>query len=218
MSFPGCFETLRRAVVAHQIELVVIDPMMAFFKPEVAANSDQVMRVALAPLAVLAARSGAAVLLVRQLNKRGGRKALYRGGGSIGIIGAIRTGLFLGLTAEPNRRVLAMTKSNISPTAPALACRVTEDAGRPRLQWLGECDATADDSVGPPPPTRHRIGPRRTNGCWRRWRLGRGRRRNFRKRRGRRGIASERWSGPSAASAWPPGVCGRTAGHCGNGR
>ena len=138
MSFPGCFEALRRAVVAHEIELVVIDPMMAFFKPEAAANSDQVMRVALAPLAALAARSGASVLLVRQLTKHGGRTALYRGGGSIGIIGAIRTALFLGrCPREPDRRILAMTKSNIGPTAPALACRLAEEAGRPRVQWLG---------------------------------------------------------------------------------
>jgi AAA domain len=152
MSFPGCFDALRRAVVAHQIELIVIDPMMAFFKPAVPTNSDQVMRVALAPLAALAARSGATVLLVRQLSKHAGRKALYRGGGSIGIIGAIRTALFLGRTAEPDRRILAMTKSNIGPTAPALACRLAEEAGRPRLEWLGECDATADDLCRPPAP------------------------------------------------------------------
>jgi hypothetical protein len=107
------------------------------------------MRTALAPLAALAARSGATVLLVRQLTKRGGRKALYRGGGSIGIIGAIRTALFLGLSGEPDRRVLAMTKSNIGPTAPALACRLAEEAGRPRLEWLGECDATADELCRP---------------------------------------------------------------------
>jgi hypothetical protein len=150
MSFPGCFEALRRAVVAHAIELVVIDPMTAFFKPDAVANSDQVMRVALAPLAALAARSGASVLLVRQLTKHGGRKALYRGGGSIGIIGAIRTALFLGrCPGEPDRRILAMTKSNIGPTAPALACRLAEEAGRPRLQWLGECDATADELCRP---------------------------------------------------------------------
>ena len=36
------------------------------------------------------------MLLVRPLTKHGGRKALYRGGGSSGIIGAIRTALFLG--------------------------------------------------------------------------------------------------------------------------
>ncbi len=146
MSFPACIEPLRRAVVAHAIELVVIDPMMAFFKPEVAANSDQVMRVALAPLASLAARAGASVLLVRQLTKHGGRKALYRGSGSIGIIGAIRTALFLARhPREPDRRILAMTKSNIGPTAPALACRLAEEDGRARIHWLGECDATADE-------------------------------------------------------------------------
>jgi hypothetical protein len=150
LSFPAGREALSQAVVAHQIELVVIDPMMAFFRPEVTTNSDQVMRVALAPLAALAARSGASVLLVRQLTKQGGRKALYRGGGSIGIIGAIRTALFLGRhPRETDRRILAMTKSNIGPTAPALACRVTEQAGQPRLQWLGECDATADELCRP---------------------------------------------------------------------
>jgi len=127
--------------------------MMAFFKPDAAANSDQVMRVALAPLAALAARSGASVLLVRPLTKHGGRKALYRGGGSIGIIGAMRTALFLGrCPRQPDRRILAMTKSNIGPTAPALACRLAEEAGRPRLQWLGECDATADELCRPPSP------------------------------------------------------------------
>jgi hypothetical protein len=42
-----------------------------------------------------------------------------------------------------------MTKSNIGPTAPALACRLAEEAGRPRLQWLGECDATADELCRP---------------------------------------------------------------------
>ena len=41
MSFPACFEALRRAVVAHEIELVVIDPMMAFFRPGVTTNGDQ---------------------------------------------------------------------------------------------------------------------------------------------------------------------------------
>jgi len=53
---------------------------------------------------------------------------------------------------QPDRRILAMTKSNIGPTAPALACRLAEEAGRPRLQWLGECDATADELCRPPSP------------------------------------------------------------------
>ncbi|HVS34735.1 MAG TPA: AAA family ATPase, partial [Gemmataceae bacterium] len=161
MSFPQHLDCLHRAVVAHEPELVVVDPMMAFFPPEVSANNDQTMRTALAPLAALAARSGTAVLLVRQLTKRGGRKALYRGLGSIGIIGAIRTGLFLARHPhERDKRVFAMSKSNIGPLAPTLAYRLVQHDGRAHLEWLGECDATADElclpparGEGPPLPT-----------------------------------------------------------------
>ena len=146
LSFPQHLDCLRRALSAHWPDLVVIDPMMAFFPPEVSTNNDQTIRLALAPLAALAAQTAAAVLLVRQLTKRGGRKALYRGSGSISIIGSIRTALFLARhPREPERRILAMTKSNIGPPAPALACRLAEEGGRARLDWLGECDATADE-------------------------------------------------------------------------
>ena len=90
--------------------------MMAFFPPEVSTNNDQSVRMALAPLAALAAQTATAILLVRQLTKRGGRKALYRGSGSIGIIGSIRTALFLAHhPSDPERRIFAMSKSNIGP-------------------------------------------------------------------------------------------------------
>ena len=151
MSFPACLDPLRRAAIAHEPELIVIDPMVAFFPPEVSMNSDQSIRTALAPLAAFAAQTGAAVLLVRQLTKRGGR-ALYRGSGSMGIIGSFRTALFLGrCPREPEKRVLAMTKSNIGPLGPALVCRLANQDGRPRVEWLGEADVSADELCRPPP-------------------------------------------------------------------
>ena len=70
MFFPQHLDCLRQAAVAHGPELIVIDPMMAFFPPEVSTNNDQSIRLALAPLAALAAQTAAAVLLVRQLTKR----------------------------------------------------------------------------------------------------------------------------------------------------
>src|SRR5918997_427133 len=73
--------------------LVVIDPLMAFLTGKTDSHKDQDIRRGLAPLAALAERKGAAVLLVRHLNKSAGGNALYRGGGSIGIIGAARAGL-----------------------------------------------------------------------------------------------------------------------------
>ena len=73
-------------------DFVVIDPLMAFLPPRVAANLDQCVRQVLTPLADLAARTGCAVLLVRHLTKRGRDRAIYRGQGSIGIVAAVRTG------------------------------------------------------------------------------------------------------------------------------
>jgi AAA domain len=159
--FPQHLDCLLQALIAHSPELVVIDPMMAFFPPEVSANNDQSIRVALAPLAALAAQMGTAVLLVRQLTKRGGGKALYRGTGSIGIIGAIRTALFLARhPREPEKRVFAMTKSNIGPLAPTLVYRLAEEEGRrARVEWLGECDVTADELCRPPGRGEGLVGP-----------------------------------------------------------
>ncbi len=150
IQFPYDLDRLRRAVVECRAELVVIDPMMAFFPPEVSTNNDQSIRMALTPLAGLAAETGTALLLVRHLNKGGGGKALYRGSGSIGIIGAIRTALFLAHDPnDPERRLFAMSKSNIGPLAATLAYRLApDDVGRLRVEWLGACDATADDLCG----------------------------------------------------------------------
>src|SRR5215218_10051098 len=68
--------------------LVVIDPLMAFLSGAVDAHRDQDVRRVLASMAYMAARTGAAVLIVRHMNKSGGSSPLYRGGGSIGIVGA----------------------------------------------------------------------------------------------------------------------------------
>jgi hypothetical protein len=94
--FPASGPALGRLVRERAADLLVIDPMMAFFPPEAWANSDQRIRRALAPLAGMAADTGCAVLLVRHLSKATGRNAVYRGSGSVGILGAARTGLLLG--------------------------------------------------------------------------------------------------------------------------
>jgi hypothetical protein len=131
----------------HRADLLVIDPVMAFLPPEVAADADRCARVLRDPLAALAARTNCAVLLVRHLRKSGGPKALYRGLGSVGIIGVCRTGLLAARhPADPGRRVLAMTKTNLGGPAPSLGFRPTTDAaGRTVVEWTGPSDVSADD-------------------------------------------------------------------------
>ena len=77
--------------------------------------SKVLMREPANALALVAARTGACIVIVRHLNKMSGPAALYRGGGSIGIIGAARMGLLVGRDPDnPEQRVLAFTKSNLA--------------------------------------------------------------------------------------------------------
>lgn len=114
--------------------------------------------------------------LVRHLNKKSGESnALYRGGGSIGIIGAARTGLVIAKAPEEmNRRVLAVTKCNVAREAPSMAFAIeTAPSGTSVVEWLGECETSAGDLLAPT------AGPRRDRGggarlvrahgqaCWR---------------------------------------------------
>jgi hypothetical protein len=83
------------------------------------------VRSLLLPLAKMADDTGAAVLVVRHMNKGGGQNALYRGGGSIGIIGAARAGILAAPDPQDeSRRVVAVTKSNLAEMPPALTYRV----------------------------------------------------------------------------------------------
>jgi hypothetical protein len=138
---------------------VVIDPLMASFPSNLNAHRDQDVRAVLAPLSKLAETTGCAITFVRHLNKSGGASAIYRGGGSIGIIGAARAGMVLGLDpsdatkGKSGSRILAMTKCNVGKAAPALKLRVVS-APSPaprievaRIQWEGDVECSADELV-----------------------------------------------------------------------
>jgi hypothetical protein len=131
---------------------VVIDPLMAFLSGKTDSHKDQDIRRALAPLATLAERTRAAVLIVRHLNKAAGGNTLYRGGGSIGIIGAARSGLVVAKDPEdPERRILAANKHNLSRAAPSLAFRVeTAPNGAAREDWGGTSSLSAGDILREP--------------------------------------------------------------------
>jgi hypothetical protein len=118
----------------------VIDPLMAFLSGDVNSHRDQDVRRALAPLAKLAEETGTAVVVVRHLNKGSGDNPLYRGGGSIGIVGAARSALLVAQHPEDEgRRVLASLKSNLAKPAPSLAFMLAEAAnGAVKVEWKGE--------------------------------------------------------------------------------
>jgi hypothetical protein len=106
-ALPGDVPLLVAAIGEVDAKLVVIDPLMAYLDGRVNSWRDQDVRAALAPLARLAERTGVAVVILRHLTKGGSTNALYRGGGSIGIIGAARSGLLV--ARAPNPALVAVT-------------------------------------------------------------------------------------------------------------
>lgn len=145
LSIPQDLDVIRRGIERVGAELVIVDPLMAFLSGDVNSHRDQDVRRALAPLAKLAEETGAAVLVIRHLNKTSGGNPLYRGGGSIGIIGAARSALLVARHPDDERRrVLAPLKSNLAEPAPSLAFILTEAAnGAVRVEWKGETALSA---------------------------------------------------------------------------
>ncbi len=141
--------------------LLIVDPLMAYLPNAVNANRDHDVRRSLSRLADLAARTGAAIVVVRHLRKSAGdANPLYRGGGSIGIIGAARSGLLVARDPDDEsgqRRILAVTKQNLAPEPAALAFSLEVGAGawHPHLAWHGRTEHRAVDLLRvPDPPER----------------------------------------------------------------
>lgn len=145
IAIPDDLYVIEAAIERVGAVLVVIDPLMAFLPGDVNSHRDQDVRRALAPLARLAERTGAAVVVVRHLNKATGGNALYRGGGSIGIVGAARSGLLIAKHPEDDgRRVLASIKSNLAAPAPSLVFGLSStEGGAVRVDWKGESSLDA---------------------------------------------------------------------------
>lgn len=148
IQLPDHVAVIEEVVTTYGVQLVVIDSIMATLSGDTNSHRDQDIRRALAPLARMAERTGAAVVLIRHLNKSGGSKAIYRGGGSIGMIGIARAGLLVASDPDDEsgeRRILANTKSNLAPMPPALAYRmVGTENGSVRVQWIGATTHSAD--------------------------------------------------------------------------
>ncbi len=133
-------DELHQLVAETGARLLIVDVLMAYLPSGTDSHKDQDIRRVLSRLSALADATGCTVLLLRHLNKAKGGDPMYRGGGSIGIVGAVRAGMLVAKDPDDEQvRVLACTKSNLGPEPEALTYRLTDaDAhGVARVQWLG---------------------------------------------------------------------------------
>jgi RecA-family ATPase len=157
LSIPEDLALIEKGIRRVGARLVVVDPLMAFLSGDTNSHRDQDVRRALAPFAGLAERTGAAVLVIRHLNKAAANNPLYRGGGSIGIIGAARMAFVVGKDPQDeNRRVLASTKNNLAvPPASLMFALEEAERGSVRVNWLGQSEVSAKDLLATPQDQEH---------------------------------------------------------------
>lgn len=146
--FPDDIPVLEASITEINAKFVVIDPISSFLG--VSLNHDQSVRKALGPLADLADRRNIAIVLVRHLTKSGQGHALYRGAGSIAIIGAARSALVVGDDPAANDKhshILAQSKCN-SASAGSIAYRTVLNRDRTiTVRWVGPSSCSADEII-----------------------------------------------------------------------
>jgi hypothetical protein len=142
-------ESIRDATKQCEAKLVVVDPLMAYLPGAVDSYKDQDVRRVLTPLAKLAEETGAAIVVIRHLNKVRGSRAIYRGGGSIGITGAARSALLVAPQDSTSlmQAPVPLGRPDAAP-AQSFAFRfVNATEGSSRIEWIGPVAMSADHLV-----------------------------------------------------------------------
>jgi hypothetical protein len=131
--------------------MVVIDVLNEYLDAKVDNYRDADVRRALARLRKVARDTDSSIVMLRHLRKEAG-KAIYRGGGSIGIVGAARAGWTVAHHIEdPSLRVIASTKMNLTVEPVPLAFKLLPAPGMEvaRVDWRGPVEGmTAEILLG----------------------------------------------------------------------
>ena len=136
-------ERLEQAINQTGAKLIVLDPMQAYLGEAVDMHRANEIRPIMKRLALLAERTGCAVILVGHMNKMQGGKSSYRGLGSIDFRAAARSVLVVGRAKdEPALRIVAHDKSSLAPEGKSIAFELNPETG---FQWKGYCDTLVDE-------------------------------------------------------------------------
>lgn len=169
--FPRDIPFIEQEVLRRGAKLVVVDPLMAFIQTGVDTNSDADSRQVLTAFKLMAERTGAAVLLLRHLNRKTGESAIYRGGGSIAFTAAARVAMCVGPHPEDaDRLVLAVVKLNVARKPPALAYSTADRNGVPASSGTARSRWTPTPCWPRSPSGRAWRWPRPASSYWSNWR------------------------------------------------
>jgi len=156
VQIPDDAPLLGRLIAEQDARLLIVDPLLAFLAGA-DANCDQHIRRVLQQISTIAHEHGCTVICVRHLNKGASAKAVYRGSGSIGVIGHARTGLLVAQDPDDDeQRILAVSKCNMAVKPASLRFALENHDGVSRIAWRGTAPHQANHLVERPPSADER--------------------------------------------------------------
>lgn len=108
--------------------LAVVDPLMAVIRGD-PFKDHEVRERFLTPLTAAAAETGAAILIVTHPTKSFTPDLIRQAGGSIGIVGAVRSAMFFGrdrLDMSQRKRIVSHFKANYTKCGPSLDFTISD--------------------------------------------------------------------------------------------
>ena len=134
---------IEKAVRQNHVRLVIIDPVQAFIGADVDMNRANEVRPVFRKLGMIAEKTSCAIVLIGHLNKSSGTQSTYRGLGSIDIMAAVRSLIFIGkVRKDPTTRVLIHEKSSLAPPGETMAFKLGDEEG---FRWVGAYEISADE-------------------------------------------------------------------------
>jgi hypothetical protein len=140
---------LEEALVSTNAKFVVLDPLQSFLGERQDITSAKTIRPIFTKLGNIAAKTGAALVIIGHMNKSDKGKAIYRGLGSIDITAAARSVLLIGKQkTDDNRRFMTQIKNNLTAFGKPIEFSITENGG---VNFIGECDITDNELLNSAP-------------------------------------------------------------------
>lgn len=126
---------LEETIASTGAKLLIMDPIQAYLGANVDMHRANEIRPVMSRLEAIAEKHNCAVVLIGHMNKSG-KKAQYKGLGSIDITAAARSVLFVGRRDnDKQKRCLIPIKSNLAPEGRAVLFSVGD-----QLTWEGFAD------------------------------------------------------------------------------
>lgn len=132
-------EALADSIKSNKIDVVVIDPIVAFLGARLDMNKGNDVRSVLGPLVRLGRETGCTFIVVRHFNKSREGSASQKGAGSVDFRNAARS--VLQVIRANDKTYVALEKSNYAGKAPALSFNIENGT----LIWGDASDLSADD-------------------------------------------------------------------------